>query len=71
MIDIEQVSKEVAKRLNLDRDLVELICKHPFKYTVEVMKDGEDYHDILFNQLFKFKLKGRFKDNKTKPYSPK
>lgn len=71
MIDIEQVSKEVAKRLNLDRDLVELICKHPFEYTVEVMKDGEDYHDILFNQLFKFKLKGRFKDNKTKPYSPK
>lgn len=71
MIDIEQVSKEVAKRLNLDRDLVELICKHPFKYTVEVMKDDEDYHDILFNQLFKFKLKGRFKDNKTKPYSPK
>lgn len=71
MIDIEQVSKEVAKRLNLDRDLVEVICKHPFEYTVEVMKDDEDYHDILFNQLFKFKLKGRFKDNKTKPYSPK
>lgn len=71
MIDIEQVSKEVAKRLNLDRDLVKLICKHPFEYTVEVMKDDEDYHDILFNQLFKFKLKGRFKDNKTKPYSPK
>lgn len=71
MIDIEQVSKEVAKRLNLDRDLVELICKHPFKYTVDVMKDDEDYHDILFNQLFKFKLKGRFRDNKTKPYSPK
>ena len=40
-------------------------------YALYVMKDDEDYHDILFNQLFKFKLKGRFKDNKTKPYSPK
>lgn len=34
------------------------------------MKDETDLHDILFNGLFRFKLKGRFKDNKTKRYSP-
>jgi hypothetical protein len=34
------------------------------------MKDPEDYREILFNKLFKFKLKSRFKDNKTKNYSP-
>lgn len=34
------------------------------------MKDPEDYHDILFNGLMRFKLKGRFKEDKTKQYSP-
>lgn len=35
------------------------------------MKDESDYHDILFNELFKFKLKGRFKNNKHTKYSAK
>lgn len=34
------------------------------------MKDETDYHDILFGGLFKFKLKNRFKEDKTKKYSP-
>lgn len=71
MIDIDVVIKDVSKRLNLDRDLVATICKHPFICTVETMKDEEDYRDILFNELLKFKLKRRYKDNKTKPYSSK
>ena len=33
------------------------------------MKDTEDIHDILFNELFKFKLKKRYKDNKQLKYS--
>ena len=35
------------------------------------MKDPQDCHDILFRRLFRFKLKNRFKENKTKDYSPK
>lgn len=35
------------------------------------MKDDEDYMNIMFNGLFKFKLKPRFKLNKTSKYSPK
>ena len=35
------------------------------------MKDGEDTRDILFNQAFKFKLKRRYKQDKTKQYSSK
>ena len=35
------------------------------------MKDGTDYHEILFNKLFKFKLKNKFKVNKTLPYNVK
>ena len=71
MIDIEQVSKEVSKRTGIDLDIVQSVCKHVFLQTVEVMKDEEDVKDILFNQLFKFKLKRRYKENKSKEYTSK
>lgn len=35
------------------------------------MKDPEDTRDILFNKLFKFKLKSRFKENKNLKYNSK
>ena len=44
---------------------------HQFLFTIDVMKDEEDYHDVLFNELFRFTLKPRFKEDKTKPYTPK
>lgn len=71
MIEIDNIIKQVSKNLNVDKEIVDLVCKHPFRYTVEVMKDTEDYRDILFNQLFKFKLKRRYKEDKTKQYSSK
>lgn len=71
MIDLDQVIKQVAKNLNVDRDTVGIVCKHVFKETVDIMKSEEDYRDILFNQLFKFKLKRRYKENKTYKYSSK
>lgn len=71
MIDIEQVIKQVSKNTGIDKDIVSKICKHPFSYTVAAMKDEEEYRDILFNQLFKFKLKTRYKENKSKEYSTK
>lgn len=71
MIDIDDVIKEVSKNTGVDKELVAAICKHPFNYTVQIMKDAGDTRDILFNQLFKFKLKRRFKENKTQKYSSK
>lgn len=71
MIDIAKIEKEIADNLNLDIEIVKTVCDHCFKYTIEVMKDDKDYHDILFNTLFKFKLKPRFKTDKTNKYSPK
>ena len=71
MIDINDVIKEVAKRTGVDRDTVSTICKHPFLQTVEVMKNDVDVRDILFNELFKFKLKRRYKENKQRQYSSK
>lgn len=69
MIELDQVIKEVSKRTNIDREIVEVVCKHPFLQTVELMKDDTDTRDILFNQLFKFKLKRRYKENKSKEYT--
>lgn len=71
MIDINTVIKEVSNRTNTDIELVSIICKHPFQFLVETMKDDQDTKDILFNKLFKFKLKRRFKENKQKEYSSK
>lgn len=68
MIDINDVIKEVSKRTGIDIETVSAICKHPFVMTVEYMKDESEYKDILFNGLFKFKLKKRYRQDKTKPY---
>lgn len=71
MIDIEQIIKEVSKNTRIDKDVVSTICKHPFLQTVELMKDVENTSDIMFNRLFKFKLKRRYKENKQAKYSSK
>lgn len=71
MIDIDDVIKEVSTRTGVDRETVDYICKHVFKETVNTMKDTNDYRDILFNKLFKFKLKTRYKINKNNKYSSK
>lgn len=71
MIDINQVIKEVAKNINVDKDIVSEVCKHVFVFTADIMKSDTDTKDILFNQLFKFKLKRRYKENKQKNYSSK
>ena len=35
------------------------------------MQDPDDTHDILFNKLFRFKLKSRFKENNQNKLSSK
>jgi len=68
MINIDDVIKEVAKNLNLDKETVDTVCKHVFQETVNLMK-SENTSDILFNELFKFKLKRRYKEDKQRQYS--
>ena len=71
MIDIDNVIKEVQHNTGIDKEIVESVCKHVFLQTVEIMKDEDTTKDILFNKLFKFKLKRRYKEDKQKPYSSK
>lgn len=68
MIDLEKVIKTVSKNLNVDKDVVNAVCRHVFQETVEIMK-SDDTKDILFNELFKFKLKRRYKEDKNRQYS--
>lgn len=71
MITIEDVIREVSRNTGIDKEIVATICKHPFQCTVDYMKDEENIKDIMFNKLFKFKLKRRFKENKAQKYSSK
>lgn len=70
MIDIEQIIKEVSVKTGIDKDIVAIVCKQPFLQTVETMK-SDSIKDIMFNGLFKFKLKRRYKEDKSKPYTSK
>lgn len=70
-MELDKTCRKIAKQLNEDFELVKKIVQFEFQYTVNIMKNPEDTRDILFNKLFKFKLKSRFKEDKTKQYSPK
>ena len=69
-MNIDRVCRDIADNLNEDPELVRQIVMHQFQFIVDVMKDPDDTRDVLINKLFRFKLKGRFKDNKNNPYSP-
>ena len=70
MITLDDVIKQISKNLNIDREVVNAVCKHVFEQTVDIMK-SDDTSDILFNEAFKFKLKRRYKEDKQKQYSSK
>lgn len=67
-MDIRKISNQIAKQLGEDRDFVYDVIMYQFLFTKEVMQDPEDYHDILYNKLFRFTLKPKYKEDKTKPY---
>lgn len=71
MITLDDVIKETAEKTGIDRETVREICRHVFFETERVMKDDKDTRDIMFNKLFKFKLKRRYKENKSHEYSSK
>ena len=70
-MNLDDVCRKISKDLNLNFDIVRNIVMYQFRYTANIMKDPEDTRDILFNKLFKFKLKSRFKENKNLKYNSK
>lgn len=65
---IDKACKQLAKDLNEDVDTVHNIVIFQFRQIVEKMKDLDNTEDILLNKLFKFKLKTRYKNNKSLKY---
>ena len=65
---IDRICKQVAKELNEDVNTVHQIIKFQFEQIVQKMKDIDFTDDILINNLFKFKLKTRYKNNKSLKY---
>lgn len=57
--------------MNIDPELARRIVLYQFKFTSDVMKDLDDYHDILLNKFLRFSLKPRYKKNKNSEYSSK
>ena len=69
MMDFDKICRLVSKDLNEDLDVVNKIVMFQFKQIVESMKNIDDTRDILINRLFKFKLKTRYKNNKSLKYT--
>ncbi len=65
---IDKACKQLAKDLNEDVNTVHNIVMFQFRQIVEKMKDLDNTEDILLNKLFKFKLKTRYKNNKSLKY---
>lgn len=63
-MDAEDLCKQIVKDTGEDLDTVKQVVSYVFNKTADIMKDPDDKKDILFNKLFKFKLKNRFKNEK-------
>lgn len=70
-MNFKEACKEVAKNTNEDLNTVYRVAMFQFEFIRNIMNDPEDTHDILLHDLFRFKLKPRFKENKQRNYSPK
>ena len=69
-MNIDSVCNKISKQVNLTKEQVKNIVLYEFQFTADIMKNDTDTKDILFNELFKFKLKPRFKNNKQIKNSP-
>lgn len=69
-MDLNKACRRIAKENQIDLDLVKKIVMYEFKYTKDIMQSNNT-EDILFNKLFKFKLKTRYKENKNQKYTSK
>lgn len=69
-MDLNKACRRIAKENQIDLDLVKKIVMYEFKYTKDIMQ-SDNTENILFNKLFKFKLKTRYKENKNQKYTSK
>jgi hypothetical protein len=54
----------LAKKHGLHKNIVSMICNHPFIFASRRISDPDDEKTLMFIYLFKIKLKNRLKGNK-------
>lgn len=69
MTQFKKLCNKTALQLQEDGDLVYKIARFQFEQIAKSIKDLNDTRDILINKLFKFKLKTRYKNNKSLKYT--
>lgn len=69
MTQFKKLCNKTATQLQEDRNLVYKIARFQFEQIMKSIKDLDDTRDILINKLFKFKLKTRYKNNKSLKYT--
>ena len=62
---MRNIFKELSKKYNLDERDIRVICKEPFRVCRLVMADQFDLKPIMFEYLFKIKLKKKFSIDKS------
>ena len=55
---------ELAKKYDLHKSIISIICNHPFMFASRRISDPNDEKNLMFAYLFKLKLKKRFKGKK-------
>ena len=61
----------LAKKHNLHKAVVSMICNHPFIFASRRMADPDDEKGLMFSYLFKIKLKNRILTHKKELYDAK
>lgn len=62
--DVQKEATKIAHKLGLPREEVHKIIMYEFNFIRQVMDDPEEYKDILLNDLMRFTLKYKYKNNK-------
>lgn len=62
----DNIFRDIALTYCIPEDVVETICRYPFKYAADVISSDDDLKDIMFAYLFRFKLKPAYAKDKYK-----
>ena len=63
MIRNKEVSvyTKLSNKYNIQYQIIEVICNHPFMFLSRKIADDEDETNIMFTHLGKFQIKNRYK----------
>lgn len=64
----DDIFSVLAKKHGLHRNIIAVVCNHPFMFASKKIADPDDEKSIMFAYLFKLKLKKAYKGKKKQFY---